>query len=94
MHEWAFKKWITLVKFDVVTLLNGFFLVKLYVEEAMIKVLWGGPWMFGQRAIFLRCWMANFNPKEKSITSIIVWVHLSGLPPQYWDDEILLGIGN
>lgn len=61
VREWVFPRWKTKGRFDIVAIPNGFFLIKLMCE---------GLWMFGQRAMFIRRWDTNFDPKSQTITYV------------------------
>lgn len=42
VQKWAFQKWQTKGRFDIVAILNGHFLIKFFNEDDL-KVLYGGP---------------------------------------------------
>lgn len=54
IYEWDFQRWKIEGRFDLVAIPNGFFMIKFISEANFQKLMYGGPWMFGQRAMFLR----------------------------------------
>lgn len=44
--------------------------------------------------LFMKFWENIYNPEKKTMLDAPVWVRLFGLPDEFWDPEILEGIGN
>jgi len=42
----------------------------------------------------MRYWEECYNPDKEKFLAAPVWVRLFGLPMDFWDPEILEGIGN
>ena len=42
----------------------------------------------------MRDWVENYNPDKEKLLAAPVWIRLFGLPSEFWDPEILKGIGN
>eukprot|EP00253_Pinus_taeda_P017858 PITA_17858 len=42
----------------------------------------------------MRYWEECYNPNKEKFLAALVWVRLFGLPLDFWDSEILEGIGN
>ena len=46
------------------------------------------------RASTLRQWEERYNLDEEQFLATPVWVRISALPMDFWDQDILEGIGN
>lgn len=44
--------------------------------------------------LFVKYWEERYNPEKEKMMDAPVWVRLFGLPDEFWDPEILEGIGN
>lgn len=44
--------------------------------------------------MYLREWVARFNPDKEDLTCALVWIRMYSLPYEYWDEGILKDIGN
>lgn len=42
----------------------------------------------------VREWCPNFYPSKASLEKVAVWVQLSGLPIEYYDERVLKALGN
>lgn len=44
--------------------------------------------------LFMRHWEDRYNPDNEKLLAAPIWVRLFGLPMEFWDPDILEGIGN
>lgn len=58
------------------------------------KVFENGPYFYYNARLFMRYWEERYNPNKEKKLAAMVWVRLFGLPMDFWDLEILEGIGN
>uniref|UniRef100_A0A803LHQ6 DUF4283 domain-containing protein n=1 Tax=Chenopodium quinoa TaxID=63459 RepID=A0A803LHQ6_CHEQI len=64
------------------------------VIEDVQATLERGPWKIGGFPLFLKLWEPGFKPSNAVIGSAVLWVTLPELPIEFYDKEILMGIGN
>ena len=72
--------WKPAGRLDVVDLEHGFFLTRLSLREDFENILKKGPWFIGDHFLSLRSWEPDFKPSLANVSSIAVWIRLSGLP--------------
>ncbi|GLJ54032.1 hypothetical protein SUGI_1156310 [Cryptomeria japonica] len=53
-----------------------------------------GCWTYGRCNLSLCRWKVGFDPAADLQKTAPVWVHLSGLPLEYWDESIFRWTGN
>eukprot|EP00253_Pinus_taeda_P004060 PITA_04060 len=58
------------------------------------RVFEEGPYFFNNLGLFMRHWEEFYNPDKEKMLATPIWVRLFGLPIEFWDLEILEGIGN
>ena len=85
--------WKPAGRLDVVDLEHGFFLTRLSLREDFENVLKKGPWFIGDHFLSLRPWESDFKPDSASVSSIAIWIRLSGLPIEYYNAKALQHIG-
>ena len=85
--------WKPAGRLDVVDLEHGFFLIRLSLKEDVETVLKKGPWFLGDHFLSVRPWEPDFKPESAKVSSIAVWVRLSGLPIEYYNAKALQHIG-
>lgn len=44
--------------------------------------------------LFMKYWEERYNPENEKMLAAPIWVRLFGLLVEFWDPEILEGIGN
>ena len=44
--------------------------------------------------LFMKYWEERYNPDNEKMLEAPIWVRLFGLPVEFWDPEIMEGIGN
>ncbi|XP_016540710.1 uncharacterized protein LOC107841254 [Capsicum annuum] len=65
-----------------------------FSSENMLKVLHGGPWFVTGYFLSVRQWEPNFAPHEVTQTLMAIWLRLSLLPTEFYDQTILDRIGS
>nr|POF20891.1 uncharacterized protein CFP56_37509 [Quercus suber] len=90
-NPWA--KALIVKVLDCVDLGFGFFLIRLSLKEDLEAVLQNGPWFIGEHFLSIRPWEPDFKPELANVSSIAVWIRLSGLPIEYYNAEALYLIG-
>ena len=78
---------------DVVDLEHGFFLIRLSLKEDVENVLKRGPWFIRDHFLSVRPWEPDFKPESANVSSIALWIRLSGLPIEYYNAKALQHIG-
>ena len=85
--------WKPAGRMNVVDLEHGFFLIRLSLKEDVETVLKKGPWFLGEHFLSVRPWEPDFKPESAKVSSIAVWVRLSGLLIEYYNAKALQHIG-
>ena len=62
------------------------------MEEDCRKVLDGGSWFVIGQLLTVEPWVPNFVLGTNTIQRTVIWIRLPGLPMEYWDKKLLLGI--
>ncbi|GLJ18585.1 hypothetical protein SUGI_0330910 [Cryptomeria japonica] len=57
-----------------------------------MTILCGGPWIMGRSSLLLKKWSPNMDMSDAFFETIPIWVKLSGLPLEYWHEDIFKGI--
>lgn len=97
--ERALRNWINVVwhpKGEITLLLGpkGFFTATFLCLEDRNRVFEGGPYFFNSAGLFLREWVARFNPDKEDLSYAPVWIRLYSLPWEYWGEDSLKSIGS
>lgn len=50
--------------------------------------------LFNSAGLYLKEWVARFNPDKEDLSWAPVWIRMYSLPEEYWDEESLRDIGN
>jgi hypothetical protein len=53
-----------------------------------------GPYFFNSTGLHMRFWIERFSPEKENFTEAPVWIRMYSLPREFWEPEILEGIGN
>jgi hypothetical protein len=53
-----------------------------------------GPYFFNSIGLHMRFWTERFAPEKEDFTAASVWIRMYSLPREFWEPEILEGIGN
>ena len=80
-------------RMDVIDLGNDFFLIKFKLKDDLDVVLKEGPQFVGQQFLAIRKWELEFKAEEASLSSVVVWIRLPGLPIEFHEPTILKKIG-
>lgn len=73
---------------------KGFFIVKFTISEARDIIIREGPWFWGSTGLFIPPWFPDFDSNTMEVTRMPVWVRLYNLSLQFWNEVVLVGIGN
>lgn len=92
---WVKEIWGTLfTEFpDVQELPRGWFSLHFVKEDHTNNVL-AQYWHIEMAPVLLKRWSPLFDPEREQIGAGPLWVQLSGLPLQYWNEEAFVKIGN
>lgn len=72
---------------------RGWFSLHFAKEEHTNTVL-AQYWHIELAPVLLKRWNPLFDPEREQIGAGPIWVHLPGLPLQYWKEEAFIKIGN
>ncbi|XP_020704138.1 rho GTPase-activating protein gacJ-like [Dendrobium catenatum] len=68
----------------LLSLADGFFLLKFSTEEDLESVLSGGPWFLLGKPFILQRWSPKFKPKCDEDAPIPVWIKIVDFPLALW----------
>lgn len=71
-----------------------FFNVKFTNKDDYNNALLNGPWMIRDHYLHVQRWKANFMADSVVIKRLLVWVHYSVLPVEYYTTQWLYRAGN
>ncbi|XP_057820685.2 uncharacterized protein LOC131033459 [Cryptomeria japonica] len=92
MRIFVSRRWKMKGQVDVSALPWGFYSFAFSCTEDIMTILYGGPWIMGRSSLPLKKWSPNMDLSEAFYETIPVWVKLSGLPLEYWHEDIFKGI--
>ncbi|CAN1294981.1 hypothetical protein LINPERPRIM_LOCUS22675 [Linum perenne] len=72
----------------------GYYVVKFETVSDYQRAMFVGPWMVGDHYVVSQEWRPYFQPEDSPISTLRVWVRLSGIPLEYYDALILRIIGD
>ncbi|CAN1120237.1 hypothetical protein LINPERHAP2_LOCUS93 [Linum perenne] len=72
----------------------GFYVVRFETIADQDRAMFGGPWMVGDHYVVLQNWRPYFRLEDTFLSTLRVWVHLPGLPLEYFDAAVLSTIGD
>ncbi|XP_020671933.2 uncharacterized protein LOC110091960 [Dendrobium catenatum] len=78
------KVWILKGSFSLLSLTDGFFLIKFTNQEDFDLVWSGGPWFLLGKPFILQKWSPKFQPKRDELSSIPIWIKIVDLPLALW----------
>ncbi|PKU81814.1 RNA exonuclease 1 [Dendrobium catenatum] len=78
------KVWILKGSFSLLSLADGFFLIKFSNQEDFDLVWSGGPWFMLGKPFILQKWSPKFQPKRDELSSIPLWIKIVDLPLALW----------
>ncbi|KAI0527219.1 hypothetical protein KFK09_002818 [Dendrobium nobile] len=76
---WTLKGSMTLL-----SLADGFFLLKFSTTEDLETILAGGPWFLLGKPFILQRWSPKFKPKRDESTPIPIWIKIVDFPLALW----------
>ncbi|XP_025647149.1 uncharacterized protein [Arachis hypogaea] len=81
--------WRTKGGYEVLDVGFGYFLVKFDLLEDREKVLLGGPWMITGSYVAVKPWSSSFRPCENTFGSTMVWIRITGLNINYYQERTM-----
>jgi len=69
---------------EIILATNGYFFVVFSWLVYRNLIFEGGPYFHNQADLFIKPWHVGFDPVEKSLSKILVWVHIPLLPIEFW----------
>lgn len=79
---------------SIVDLGQNYYLVTFSCEEHHQTTLIKGTWLIYDHYLTLHEWSPNLCPSNDIIEQLVVWVCISSLPIEYYDQTVLTFIGN
>lgn len=92
--KWIQQRWQPKGHTDLKLGAKSFFTVIFSNMEDKERIFEDGPYFFNNVGLFIRHWDECYNPDQEKLLAALIWVWLFGLPMDFWDPEILEGIGN
>ncbi|KAI0497454.1 hypothetical protein KFK09_020681 [Dendrobium nobile] len=78
------KAWKLKGSFSLLSMADGFFLLKFTSAEDMEYVFSGGPWFLLGKAFILQKWNPKFKPIRDESALIPIWIKILDLPLALW----------
>ncbi|XP_020703304.1 uncharacterized protein LOC110114692 [Dendrobium catenatum] len=78
------KVWPLKGAISLLSLADGFFLIKFASQEDYDAVWSGGPWFLLGKPFILQKWSPKFKPKRDENASIPIWIKIVGFPLALW----------
>lgn len=94
LSKWIQLRWKPKGHIDLKLGAKGFFTVIFANLEDKERIFEEGPYFMNNVGIFMRHWEDRYNPDAEKLLAAPIWVRLFGLPMEFWDPEVLEGIGN
>lgn len=79
---------------NIIDLGQEFYLVTFTNPEDHTVALLEGLWLVYDHYLMVREWSPNFSPSKDMVNQLVVWVRISGLPIEYYDQKVHTFIGN
>lgn len=96
-YQYLKKKLIDLWKlkelFSLIDLGHEFYTVKLMEGDSQKRILQEGPWFVSRAYLSFRLQDSNFITHKLQIKSTAIWIRLSQLSTEYYDNSILHRVG-
>lgn len=86
--------WANGGKLDIIDLDDGFYIVRFFSKIQYLLALNNGPWMVQGHYIAVKKWRPHFSTKHEEIASTLAWVRIPKLPVEYFDEHVLMKLGN
>ncbi|XP_020695549.1 uncharacterized protein LOC110109002 [Dendrobium catenatum] len=81
------KLWKMKGMMKLLSLSDGFFMLKFSAQEDYDMVLAGGVWFLLGKPFVLQKWVPNFKPVREEFSSIPIWFKIIDLPLPCWTPE-------
>ncbi|XP_016178012.1 uncharacterized protein LOC107620353 [Arachis ipaensis] len=81
--------WRTKGGYEILDVGFGYFLVKFDLLEDREKVFLGGPWMITGSYVAVKPWSSSFRPCENTFGSTMVWIRITGLNINYYQERAM-----
>ncbi|PKU63742.1 Uncharacterized protein MA16_Dca022735 [Dendrobium catenatum] len=81
------KVWKLKGMMKLLSLSDGFFMLKFSAHEDYDMALAGGVWFFLGKPFVLQKWVPNFKPVREEFTSIPIWFKIIDLPLPCWTPD-------
>ncbi|KAI0530983.1 hypothetical protein KFK09_000532 [Dendrobium nobile] len=81
------KAWPLKGSTSLLTMDEGFFLLKFSALEDYEYAWTGGPWFFFGKLFIFQKWTPDFVPKREEFPSIPLWIKILNLPLSLWTPE-------
>eukprot|EP00253_Pinus_taeda_P036581 PITA_36581 len=94
LYRWIDQRWKPRGQVDLKLGAQGFFTAIFSNLEDKNRIFEEGPYFLNNAGLFMKFWEERYNPEKETMMDAPVWVRLFGLPDEFWDPEILEGIGN
>ncbi|PKU78977.1 RNA exonuclease 1 [Dendrobium catenatum] len=78
------KLWPLKGSMSLLSLADGFFLLKFTSSEDLESVLSGGPWFLLGKPFILQRWSPKFKPKRDEASPIPIWIKIVDFPLALW----------
>ncbi|XP_038983682.1 uncharacterized protein LOC120111195 [Phoenix dactylifera] len=75
-----------------VSLAEDHFALRFRSPELRDRALLEGPWVVAGQLLAMEPWAPDFLPRETPVKSVVVWLRLPGLPPEYWSPSTIMDI--
>lgn len=67
----------------------GYYVIKFELRSDYFKVYHGGPWIIQDHYLTVQKWQGNFKADQARATKTAIWIRLSMLPLEYYEEETL-----
>lgn len=94
LAKWIQQRWKPKGHIDLKLGEKGFFIVIFSNLEDKERTFEGGPYFMKNAGLFLRHWEDRYNPNHEKMLVALIWVRLFRFPMEFWEPDILEGIGN
>ncbi|BFG36374.1 hypothetical protein CerSpe_226480 [Prunus speciosa] len=79
IHDRLQQKWSLKGDWKLIDLVNDYFVVKFDLEEDLIFVLTGGPWIIAGQYLVMQKWRPGFCPATAHITRMAAWIRVAAI---------------
>eukprot|EP00253_Pinus_taeda_P003838 PITA_03838 len=94
LYRWIYQRWKPKGRVELKLGEKGFFTTIFANLGDKEKVFEEGPYFMNNAGLLMKYWEERYNPDNEKMLEAPIWVRLFRLPVEFWDPEILEGIGN